>query len=492
MPLYAGAVSAESDNSPERHRLPVTEPSVSSDTDGAASTAIDGHCVLIPLRSFSDGKSRLSAALTTSERESLQRSWATAVIDAARGLRVVVATDDAEVANFARTVGAEVTSAGVDGLNETLDAATATVVGRNERVTIVHADIPGAVDYRSLVEDLADDQALIVTDTEGRGTNLLSVPSGVRFRNEFGLDSADRHERQLLELGLRVDRRTDPELSFDVDEPADLDVALALPRTTAVRVNARPPGGVGSVGARGHSLDIDPPERVLAVGAHPDDIEFQAGATIAKWVRHGSQVHLAVLTDGSKGTWDPTADTAAIAARRREEQQASAVQLGVTAVHFIDQIDGELRHERALVDRIAELIRGVRPDVVLGHDPWRPYRLHPDHRAAGWIVVDAIVVARDPHFLPGSELSAHRPGDLLLFDTDGADHAERLSDADVDAKIRALECHVSQFETTHHHRARGSNPSVEFRRLQRRQARADGESAGVRNAERFVRVDPAH
>ena len=64
------------------------------------------------------------------------------------------------------------------------------------------------------------------------------------------------------------------------------------------------------------SVDLAVPGRVLAVGAHPDDIEFGCGATLAKWSAAGCAVHLLVLTDGSKGTWDPDADPAALAATR--------------------------------------------------------------------------------------------------------------------------------------------------------------------------------
>ena len=59
--------------------------------------------------------------------------------------------------------------------------------------------------------------------------------------------------------------------------------------------------------------------------------------------------------------------------------------------------------------KIVLAIREVRPDVVLGHDPWQPYRLHPDHREAGRLVVDGIVAARDPHFFADQDLAPYRP-----------------------------------------------------------------------------------
>ena len=80
------------------------------------------------------------------------------------------------------------------------------------------------------------------------------------------------------------------------------------------------------------SVDLPVPERVLAIGAHPDDIEFGCGATLAKWSAAGSEIWLLVLTDGSKGTWDPNADPAELANLRVNEQVAAAAGLGAAKV----------------------------------------------------------------------------------------------------------------------------------------------------------------
>lgn len=199
------------------------------------------------------------------------------------------------------------------------------------------------------------------------------------------------------------------------------------------------------------TTDVEVPRVALAVGAHPDDVEFGGGATLARWAAAGCQVHNAVLTDGSKGSWDPGVDPRALAERRRGEQVAAARALGTQGdVHFFDQIDGALTHSAVLVGRLARLIREVRPDVVLGHDPWKRYRLHPDHRIAGLLVCDAIVAARDPHFFPEHGLPAHRPEALLLWEADVVNHVESVDEAALAAKLAALESHVSQFESTMH------------------------------------------
>lgn len=201
------------------------------------------------------------------------------------------------------------------------------------------------------------------------------------------------------------------------------------------------------------TIDLLTPTAALVIAAHPDDAEFGAGATLAKWASAGCVVHHLVLTDGSKGTWDPNEDLAALVGRRREEQRAAAAALGATGeVRFADQVDGELRADDATRRIVVAAIRELRPTVVLGHDPWKRYRLHPDHRAAGWLAVDAVVAARDPHFFREQlvdGLTHHRPSALLLFEADEANHAEPADPPSISAKLSALEAHESQLETTH-------------------------------------------
>src|SRR3954467_5480085 len=96
------------------------------------------------------------------------------------------------------------------------------------------------------------------------------------------------------------------------------------------------------------AVDLPTPERVLAVGAHPDDIEFGCAATLAKWADAGAAVHLCICTDGSKGTWAPAADPSAPAAPRKEEQRNAAKILGAVAVRLLNRIDGELVNDVAV------------------------------------------------------------------------------------------------------------------------------------------------
>jgi LmbE family N-acetylglucosaminyl deacetylase len=221
--------------------------------------------------------------------------------------------------------------------------------------------------------------------------------------------------------------------------------------------------------------ELPVPAVALAIGAHPDDIEFGCGGTLAKWSAAGAEVHLLVLTDGSKGTWDEADDLGALVTRRQDEARAAAAALGSRSVHFLGLVDGELESGTEDRARVCEVVRRVRPDVVLGHDPWKRYRLHPDHRHAGWLTVDGVVAARDPHFFPGLGGPHHRPEALLLFEADEPDHVERIEPF-VDAKVAALLEHRSQWRSTMGIDAGGAteaNGRAAFARRIERQARSD-------------------
>jgi LmbE family N-acetylglucosaminyl deacetylase len=247
------------------------------------------------------------------------------------------------------------------------------------------------------------------------------------------------------------------------------------------------------------TVDLPVPPVVLAIGAHPDDIEFGCGATLAKWAAAGSALHSLILTDGSKGSWNPGADPIQLAADRVVESRAAAAVVdgrpgGATTtedrVLFLDRVDGELENGVDERRAVARIIRLVRPTVLLGHDPWRRYRLHPDHRAAGFVTLDALVAARDPHFFPELGLDPHRPESLLLWEADLPNHLEDASGFEK-VKIDALLCHHSQLESTMGIGRTGPSPSPsgparsEFASKVRRQLAAHGALADRPSAEAF-------
>jgi len=237
------------------------------------------------------------------------------------------------------------------------------------------------------------------------------------------------------------------------------------------------------------SRDLEVPGRALAIGAHPDDIEFGAGGTLAKWAAAGCEIHHLVCTDGSKGSWEAGQNQAELVACRQKEQREAARILGGTAdVVFLGWRDGEL--ESGLRQRwdVCAWIRRLRPDVVLGHDPWRRYRLHPDHRHAGFLAVEGIVAARDPHFFPEQDSPPHRPSTLLLWEADEADHFEDISDH-VETKLEAVLAHASQYRSTMRIEDPASAAETDdFRARMLERCSEVGHEVGMAFAERFKAI----
>src|SRR4030095_2346383 len=143
----------------------------------------------------------------------------------------------------------------------------------------------------------------------------------------------------------------------------------------------------------------------LVVVAHPDDVDFWAGGTVATWTDAGTAVTYCVLSDGDSGGFDPQVPRSAIPGIRQAEQKAAAAVLGVSDVRFLGYPDGCIEPTYALRRDITRLIRQVQPARVLSWSPeWsgrRFHRNHPDHRAAGEAALSAVFPdARNPFAHP--------------------------------------------------------------------------------------------
>ena len=164
------------------------------------------------------------------------------------------------------------------------------------------------------------------------------------------------------------------------------------------------------------------PARVLVVAAHPDDIEFGAAGTIARWVSEGAEIGYLIATRGDKGSDDPDADLSELVARREHEQRDAAAELGVASVDFLDEPDGLVQPTLALRERITRAIRRAQPEVVMSHDPTvlfvnNEWVNHPDHRAVGQVTVDAVFpTARDPLNFPEHRTAGLEPWKVAWVD----------------------------------------------------------------------------
>lgn len=138
-------------------------------------------------------------------------------------------------------------------------------------------------------------------------------------------------------------------------------------------------------------------QTILVVLAHPDDPEFFCGASIARWAQNGHTVHYCLLTRGDKGVRDRSVDPGVLSKMREVEQREAADVLGVKDLVFLDFEDGYLVPDLATRKAVVRAIRQFKPDIVLSCDPTYMFGEnsinHPDHRAAGQIVVDAFFPA---------------------------------------------------------------------------------------------------
>ena len=142
-------------------------------------------------------------------------------------------------------------------------------------------------------------------------------------------------------------------------------------------------------------------QRVMGIFAHPDDPEFFCGATFAKWSAEGKQITFVLATSGDKGSGDFSITSDQLVSMREAEERAAAARLGVQDVIFLRCPDGELQVTLDLRRQLTRLIRLKKPDIVVTNDPtarWygTNYINHPDHRAIGDVVLDAVFpTARD-------------------------------------------------------------------------------------------------
>jgi LmbE family N-acetylglucosaminyl deacetylase len=193
-------------------------------------------------------------------------------------------------------------------------------------------------------------------------------------------------------------------------------------------------------------------QRILAVLAHPDDVDFGAGGTIARWTDEGIEVTYCLVTDGDAGGFDRSVDRAEIPEIRRTEQRNAAKALGVEDVRFLGYPDGRLELTLDLRRDISRVIRQVRPQRVLTQSPERNWvrmpASHPDHLTTGEATLRAIYPdSRNPFAFPGlladEGLEPWEVAEVWVMAHPTPNHHVDVTDT-FDRKIAALRAHVSQ------------------------------------------------
>lgn len=228
-------------------------------------------------------------------------------------------------------------------------------------------------------------------------------------------------------------------------------------------------------------IERSTPARALAVFAHPDDPEVSCGGTLARWAELGAEVHLVIANRGDKGSFDPNTDPDALAAHRADEVARAAAVLGLAGVEHLGYPDGEIENDAALRARLIEVVRRLRPDALIAPDPTAvffgdSYVNHRDHRQLGWAVLDSLVPAASPLYVP--EAGPAHQVDLVLLSGTLEANAWVDIDAVLSTKVAAVVCHESRL---------GGDPELVGELLEHRAAE-EGHRAGVPHAEAFRRL----
>ncbi|HYG57604.1 MAG TPA: PIG-L deacetylase family protein [Symbiobacteriaceae bacterium] len=228
-------------------------------------------------------------------------------------------------------------------------------------------------------------------------------------------------------MGTRVPASPDRTLSFKRALFGSLYRAARSPWMQGVFARGMAPDHPALALAQGESL-VQTPRRVLALTAHPDDLEFFAGGTLRRMADAGSHIFAVVMSDGEKrGNW------ADLGGQRRTEQEAAARFQGYHSVTFMGLPDFGLPEDPRLEPVVARAWDEVAPEVVFAFDPKEllPQTANRDHKALGRTVMD----------LARAKLNT---GVQVYFY--GTQHPDVLVDIGgvMEAKLRAVKAHQSQ------------------------------------------------
>ncbi len=176
--------------------------------------------VVIPVKSFTLAKGRLSDTLTPAERETLATECATTVLRAASPLPAYVVCSDPVVAEWATSHGAHVVQCLTPGLDVAVAAGCdAAHADGCDHIVVAHADLPLA---RSFEHVAREGIVTMITDRHSDGTNVLSFPIASDFSTAYGPGSFENHKQIAANAHLHFEVLHDPDLELDLDTADDL------------------------------------------------------------------------------------------------------------------------------------------------------------------------------------------------------------------------------------------------------------------------------
>lgn len=179
--------------------------------------------------------------------------------------------------------------------------------------------------------------------------------------------------------------------------------------------------------------------KILAIGAHPDDLEFGCGSLLAKEAKNGSQIKLLVLTKGEAGTVGTP--------ESRAHESKAAAKLINAEVEFLEMGgDCHIKNTSENAFTIAKHIREFQPEIILA--PHTDENQHPDHAEAGKMARDAARFARYGGLQKLKNLPTHKITALYFYPVtqDFAAPVDIVVDTSevYDTWVQMIKCHTSQ------------------------------------------------
>lgn len=184
-------------------------------------------------------------------------------------------------------------------------------------------------------------------------------------------------------------------------------------------------------------------KRILVVEPHPDDGAIMAGGTIAKMAIEGHEIHFLTLTDGERGIMDRNVTSAEqLRATLREEGMRGSTILGAKDDVFFGYPNHDVMPhlEKELREKITEVVRKIKPNIVMSYDPYGLYEPNPDHRTGSFATYDAVTFSQHHLDFPDQiqrGLEPHLVDEIWFFNTPNPNHTVDVTET-IQTKNRAI------------------------------------------------------
>lgn len=188
-------------------------------------------------------------------------------------------------------------------------------------------------------------------------------------------------------------------------------------------------------------------KRVLAIAAHPDDLEFTCTVMLKRLIEEGYEVYFLIITNGENGFKIKSYSKAQRIKARQKEQLNAAKMIGVKKVIFWNYRDSFLEYTEGLRKDLVTTIRKIKPEIIFSFDPGNKTfsnlnLFHRDHRVAAESVFDACFAAKNSFIYP-KQGKPHRISKLFLYGASEPNYFIDITD-DLQFKIDVLACYKSQ------------------------------------------------